>query len=288
MNDHTGDHHARIRDQYSESVGKAFYRCVMGDGCPSIHYGLYASDATSMRAAIAAANAGLLDIAVRIMGNDPCRDVLDLGAGPGGSAHFVAARTGAHVTCVDLCEHHHRENLDTARRLGLADQVSIWHGPFERLPASWSGRFDLLWSQEALCHARGVMEVLVECHRVLRPGGAMVFSDILLATDAGHDRASAFRQVNAVTECRTEEEYRRMLAAAGFTGIAFKDWSDHLPANFRRMRARIETHRDALTDAGVPRELIDRFAASLDERLYWKPGEVLRWGAFAAVKPGAC
>lgn len=284
MSDDTG-HHARIRDQYSESAGKAFYRCVMGDGSPSIHYGLYDSGSTSMREAIAAANGRLLAIARSRMDGGACLEVLDLGSGPGGSAHFVAAETSAKVTCVDLCEHHHSENLENAIKLGIDAFISTWHGSFERLPGPWSGHFDLVWSQEALCHARDPAAVFKEAFRALRAGGVMVFSDILMAGDAGDGRTTAFQRVNAVMKCGTVEEYRGMLAAAGFTGIGFEDWSIHLPANFLRMQAQIDTHRGALMKAGVDRDLIDRFAASLAERLAWKPGEVLRWGAFAAVKP---
>ena len=281
----TNDHHSRIREQYSEAVGSLFYRQVMGDGGAAIHYGLYDSAGTTMREAVAAASARMLDIARQRMHGGRPGEVVDLGAGPGESACFLAAETRAMVTCVDLCEHHQRATQQAAAGLGLMSLVSSWQGSFERLPAAWSERFDLAWSQEAFCHAQSVTAAFQEAFRVLREGGIMVFSDILLADGTEEEKASAFRNVNAVTQCRTEQEYRRELLAAGFVDVTFEDWSAQLPANFRRMRAQIDEHRSDLLMAGVPADFIDRFAASLDERLRWSAGQVLRWGMFAAGKP---
>ena len=127
-----------------------------------------------------------------------------------------------------------------------------------------------------------------EAFRVLRPGGALVFSDILLADDADDAddaMAAAFRQVNAVTFLRTAAEITAWMARQGFDSIRQQDWSAHLPENFRRMRCQIDRHRRELRAAGVAGELLDRFAASLDQRLSWPAGSVLRWQAFAASKP---
>ena len=54
----------------------------------------------------------------------------------------------------------------------------------------------------------------------------------------------------------------------------------HLRANFTAMLSQIELHRTKLTDAGVPPARIDGFARSLDHRLAWTGGHVMRWAAF--------
>lgn len=284
MNEETR-HHEKIREQYAPDTGAMFYRLVMGDGAPVIHYGIYQNAATPMRVATAAATERLLEIALLAAAGRLPRQVLDLGSGPGGPAHHIAARTGAQVTCVDLCELHHRENESIAADLGLAEKIHTWCGSFESLPEEWDGRFDLVWSQEAICHALDPEAVFRGAFRVLRPGGTLVFSDILVADHADESTADAFRLVNAVTSFRTASEITAQMTRQGFGGIRLEDWSAHLPENFRRMRHQIERHRHELCAMGVDQAWLDRFAASLDQRLAWPAGSVLCWQALAATKP---
>jgi sarcosine/dimethylglycine N-methyltransferase len=282
------DHHHNIREQYASESGAAFYRSVMGDGAPVIHYGIYDTPATPMREATENATRRLLDIALRRRGGVMPAEIIDLGSGPGGSAHLLARETCATVTCVDLCEAHHLENETLARTFGLGERIRTWTGSFERLPEEWNCRFDLAWSQEALCHSQDKTAALCEALRVLRPGGILVFSDILLAENAPAEEAEVFSKVNAVTRWSTASEHLRHLADAGFEEVVHHDWTPHLTENFRRMRDRIIRDRDALLDSGVSPDLLDRFACSLDQRIAWQPGSVLVWGVFACRSGGEC
>ena len=280
------DHLQNIREQYASESGVAFYRSVMGDGAPVIHYGIYESPATLMREATETATRRLLEIALQRLGGVFPAESIDLGSGPGGPAHLLARETGAIVTCVDLCERHHLENEAIASSLGLGDRIRTWTGSFERLPAEWCGRFDLAWSQEALCHSQDKTAALREARRVLRPGGILAFSDILLAENAPAEETEVFSKVNVVTHWNTAGEHLRHLAEVGFEEIVHHDWTPHLGENFRRMRARIAQSRDALSAAGVQAELLDRFADSLDKRIAWIPGSVLEWGVFSCRRGG--
>lgn len=274
-------HHSLVRSQYSLESGTPFYRQVMGDGSPVIHYGIYESPEISMRQATENSSQCLLDIAIRHLSSSKLGQIVDLGSGPGGSAHLLAQKTQATVTCVDLCEHHHQENLAIAASLGIAEQVRTWTGSFESLPNDWSKRFDLAWSQEAFCHAADKPAAFHEAHRVLRNDGILVFSDILLAEDAPSEASEVYSRVNAVARWTTVNQHILDLTVAGFSEVTFHDWTPYLAENFNRMLLQIQTHRAALQEAGVPNDMLDRFAESLGERLRWSPGKVLRWGAFS-------
>jgi SAM-dependent methyltransferase len=275
----------RILDQYASDAGRSLYRHVMGDGSDHIHYGFYRDGGTPMREALEASCRRLLDLALSRPDRAPLRDILDLGAGAGGPAKCLLAWTDARLTCVDLGEAPLRDLENWAEASGLASRMRTWRGSFGALPDTWNAGFDLVWSQDALCHADDRAAVFSEARRALRPGGAFVFSDILLAEDAPGEQVRAFTAVNAVQNLGTARAYARDLRQAGFGEVHCEDWTPRLDANFRRMRMQIESRRPQMRKDGVGEELLATFAQALDTRLRWPPGSVLEWRAFLCV-PG--
>lgn len=274
------DIHARVLAQYSDDRGAEFYRCVMGGGGPSIHYGHYTTPDTPMREAAQASTAALLEMADR-HGASHRHRVIDLGSGAGGPAHQIAARTGAKVTCVDLSGDLHRANLREAESAGLIDRIETCQASFDALPPEWSNKFDLAWSQDALCHAPDRPTVFREVRRVLNPDGLFVLSDILRDDNATEAGVAAFTGVNAVNALASPTKTTAALESAGFTILETQDWSHHLRANFSAMLAQIQLHREAMIAEGVSEARIDTFARSLENRLTWSADPVMRWMAFA-------
>lgn len=298
-------HLQRVVAQYTEQGADYFYRCVMGDGGGDIHYGIYQDNSDTMQKATQRSSRRLLEIAVKkrqascfakggasptaftgIDGGENSSvklqtvEILELGSGTGSTARWLARQTDCRVTCVDLCQQHSLLNLKQIAAEGLEGRVAVHTGMFEQLPNSWSGRFDWVWSQEAICHARKKGDVYNEAKRVLKPGGIFVCSDILYSDQCPASALEAFTNVNAVTRLESRKTMEWELTRAGFIEIEYEDWSDQLPENFRRMLEQIEKHRRELISAGVSEDLIERFAEALRLRLTWAPSEVLCWGAF--------
>lgn len=278
------DHHRRVLEQYSKESGAIFYRQVMGDGGADIHYGIYGPSAIEMQDATKASTARLFELATQQLGDDLPREVIDLGAGRGGAAQEIAQRTGAKVVCVELCDHHNEANELQASTIGIRQQIETWTCSFERLPDNWTGRFDLVWSQEAICHAADKSAAISEAIRVLRPGGVFAFSDILLVESAPPEEAKAFTSLNAVVQLSTHAEYANHLRNVGVVDITYEDWTAHLPANFASMRQKIRQQYTNLVRQGVAASFLDQFAAALAQRLLWPTGAVMQWGAFCCRK----
>lgn len=96
-------------------------------------------------------------------------DVLDVGAGDGSVAAFVAPRCRT-LTCVDTSD---RMVEAAKRRLARAKNVTITKGDGDSLPFA-DAAFDVALVFHTLTYAAKPQRVLDECARVLRPGGRLV------------------------------------------------------------------------------------------------------------------
>lgn len=156
------------------------------------------------------------------------------------------------------------------------------------LPAEWVGAFDFIWSAEVLCHAGDKAELLTQLARCLRPGGALVFSDIMGADAADEGALKAFTDRNATTALGRPSAYRAAIGAAGLTCLAFWDNSHHLERYFRAMVAQIDAHEAEMLAAGLSEAYLANWRKSLASRSETQAAHgVFAWGVFVARKPDA-
>ncbi len=150
--------------------------------------------------------------------------VLDVCAGLGGPARFLARRFGCRVVGVDL----NRGRCAAGRRLtalvGLSRQVRMVNADAEALPFR-TGVFTAAVSQEGLLHVSDKSAALGECARVLRPGGRIAFSDWIATSRLGDGERRRLHEWMAAARLQTITGYRALLARAGFAGIEAEDLS---------------------------------------------------------------
>jgi len=118
-------------------------------------------------------------------------DVLDAGAGDGTIAQLVAPRARS-VTVFDQSE----KMLAAAReRLGKQDDVvaRFVAGDVHAMPFD-DASFDQVLLLNVLTHTRAPQKALVECARVLRPGGSLVV--VTLDAHAHADVVAAYRHLH--------------------------------------------------------------------------------------------
>lgn len=103
--------------------------------------------------------------------------VLDVCAGLGGPARFLAARRSCRVVGLELNGGRAAGGARLTHRVGLSQRVVLVRGDAQRLPFG-DATFDACISQEAFLHVPDKVAVLSGCHRVLRLGGRLARSSL--------------------------------------------------------------------------------------------------------------
>ena len=164
--------------------------------------------------------------------------VLDVCAGLGGPARFLASRRGAAVVALEL---HAGRAAGAARLNHMVKQarVSVVRADATALPFG-AGRFDACLSQEALLHIADKAAVLGECHRVLERGGRLAFTDWIAFPRLADRERRQLWELMAASTLQTLDGYRELLGQSGFTAVEAEDLSSEWRAIVRK---RIELHR---------------------------------------------
>lgn len=197
------------------------------------------------------------DLIVGMLGLRPGLRMLEIGAGSGWPALYMAARTGCDVVLTDLP----LDGLRIAARRAIDDRLSgtclAAVADAACLPFA-SGTFDALSHSDVLCCLVRKREVLAECRRILRWDGLMAFSVIYIpeGLDA-EDHALAVETAPEFVE--TDMDYPAMLEATDWQILERHDFTATFAQSCRaRLRLEQEAREVLLPVAG---------AAELDRRL---------------------
>lgn len=160
----------------------------------------------------------------------PGETVLDLGSGAGIDALLAARRVGAggRVIGIDMTP----EMLEKARRNAAAagfDHVEFRAGRLESLPVDGDS-IDAVTSNCVINLVPDKAAVFVEIARVLRPGGRLVISDIVLDGDLPEEITSdIIAHSGCLAGAMPRERYFGLLRAAGLSDPEILAEVDFLP-----------------------------------------------------------
>jgi sarcosine/dimethylglycine N-methyltransferase len=265
-----------------------FYKYVMGGGGFDIHYGIFRSPSDTVYEASKATNDRLLTCLDWIRPVTVDSWVLDLGSGHGGISHEIAARFGCRVTGVNISPQQNEMNLEEARRLGVKGLVDVTLCNFnDGLPEDWTSVFTHVVSCEVLCHAASKPDLFRDIKRVLKPGGAFVFTDIMGADGANERVLKDFTDRNATIKMARPAEYIALIADSGLQGPSFIDFSPHLVHYFQSMLDQIKKHTADMLAEGCSEEYLTKWVKSLTSRVETQlEHKVFAWGIFCSRLEG--
>jgi ubiquinone/menaquinone biosynthesis C-methylase UbiE len=169
----------------------------------------------------------------------PADHILDIGSGIGGPARYFANRFGCRVSGIDLTS----EFCDVARHLTrllkLEQRVTFEVGDALAMPfgdASFGGAYSMNVSMNIADKGALYREI----HRVLKPGGWLVLSEVAKGEGGQLDFPTPWAASAHTSFLSTPEETRRGLRDAGFDVMRLRDTLEEAKAFGARSRAMVE------------------------------------------------
>lgn len=169
--------------------------------------------------------------------------LLDVACGHGASAVLAARELGCEVVGLEYGEGAVAEAGAAARAAGVASRVSFVRGDAEALPFA-DGSFDAVLCECSLCTFPDKARAAGEIRRVLRPGGRVALSDVVV------DRArlpDSLRGPLAALACVGDAlslaGYAELLGAAGLVVQAVESRDEDAALLARRVHERLRGAR---------------------------------------------
>lgn len=267
------------RSYYNSDDADLFYFTVWGG--EDIHIGLYQSEEQSIRAA---ARLTVERMADRVGPLTAQTRVLDMGAGYGGAARYLAKTFGCQVVALNLSEVENARDRDMNAQQGLDHLITVVDGSFDQVPDG-DASFDVVWSQDAILHSDDREKVLAEVARVLKPGGGFVFTDPMQADDADAEQLQPIYDRIHLTSLASPGFYDRVGAEQGLELVGFEPHTEQLTRHYGRVLAELADREQEVRDAGVSQDYIDRMKKGLRHWVEGGQAGQLAWGIFLFRKP---
>jgi sarcosine/dimethylglycine N-methyltransferase len=267
------------RQYYNSDDADNFYFHVWGGD--DIHIGLYVFPAESILAASRRTVQRMADQVVQGLGSNS--RVLDVGAGYGGAARYLANTYGCQVTALNLSEKENERNREMNRTLSLDQAIDVVDGSFESVPAA-DASFDLAWSQDAILHSGHRDRVIGEIARVLRPGGELIFTDPMQADDCPEGVLQPVLDRIHLESLGSIAFYREAAARHGLQELEVLELTNNLVVHYMRVRDELARVRDELAGK-VSDAYIERMLAGLGHWVEAGERGYLRWGILHFQRP---
>jgi ubiquinone/menaquinone biosynthesis C-methylase UbiE len=174
----------------------------------------------------------------RIVNLAPRARLLDVAAGNGASAVFLAARFGCEVVGIDYSGKNVEEAARNAQDRGLRDRVSFQRADAERLPFA-DGSFDAVICECAFCTFPDKAAAASEFTRVLRVGGQVGLSDLTRNGALAPELDGLLSWIACIADARPLATYVSLLSAAGLDVRVAEEHNAALTELVNQVRTRI-------------------------------------------------
>jgi cyclopropane fatty-acyl-phospholipid synthase-like methyltransferase len=264
---------ASVAETYYDSRdADEFYFHIWGG--EDIHIGLYEQPSDAIAEASRRTVESMADELSTVP--DDRHRIIDVGAGYGGAARYLAKRFGSRVVCLNISEVENNRNRKANREQGVENLVSVRHGSFEDIPEP-DGSFDVAWSQDAILHSGDRDRVIAEIARVLRPGGEFVFTDPMQADDCPSGVLQPVYDRIHLESLGSVRFYRGAAARHGLEEVSIRPMPKQLRTHYAAVRAALQARYDEIVRI-ASKDYVDRMLGGLQHWVDAADTGYLNWG----------
>ena len=253
------------KDYYNSDDADNFYFTIWGG--EDIHIGLYESKNESIFDASRRTVEHIASLAHNLNNNT---HVLDIGAGYGGAARFLAKTYGCKVSALNLSKVENQRDRDITKQQGLDHLIEVVDGNFE-------DSFHVVWSQDAILHSGNRTKVFQEVVRVLKDGGEFIFTDIMQADDCPEGILQPIYDRIHLTSLGSLSFYRKTAQSLGLEEIGYEDHTLQLVQHYFQVLKETERCEDDLKKL-ISMEYIQHMKQGLRHWVEGGKNRYLEWG----------
>lgn len=202
--------------------------------------------------------------------------VIDLGAGYGGAARYLAKTYGCSVCCLNLSELQNQRNRQLNQEQNLEKLIEVTQGSFEHIPYG-DNSFDIIWSQDAILHSSDRTQVLKEVKRVLKSGGELIFTDPMQSETCPPGVLKPAFERLGISNMGSYHFYSQTAQDLGFEELNFIDLSANVPIHYRRFGEEVRKRYQEVVRITSP-EFADKTLKSIEPWIDYYQKNYMQWG----------
>lgn len=268
----------KTKNYYDSEAADRFYFNVWGG--EDIHIGIYESDDEPISDASRRTVEQMSSLIPQKITKDT--KILDMGAGYGGSARYLAKTYGCKVVALNLSELQNQRDRKMNREANLGHHIDVVDGNFEKVPFD-DNSFDVIWSQDSFLHSGNREQVIVEASRLLKSGGTFIFTDPMQVKDVPKKELKPVLDRIHLETMGSIAFYRHMATKYGFEEVVIEDHTSQLINHYGRIKKELKgRYQEIIKICGS--DYVDRMIEGLTHWVDKGEKNYLKWGILVFTK----
>jgi sarcosine/dimethylglycine N-methyltransferase len=213
----------------------------------------------------------------------PGQRVIEAACGVGSTARYLAKNFAVRVQATNIAEMQLTEGRELTAQAGLSNLIEFSYADYHELPFP-DASFDVWWCQEALLYAIDKRRVFNEAIRVVRPGGHLIMSDLLLGDAVAGPARAEFTSILKAPNMWSIRQWDELIATLPVNILERQDWARHTEATFKNVLANLMTVRAEFTRK-VGAEIVDNSIKRVTVQYDAARAGNLGWCFYALQRP---
>lgn len=269
----------QITEQYYDSKNAdEFYHTVWGG--EDIHIGIYEDENTPI---LKASKRTVKKMATMAEPITPGTEIIDIGAGYGGAARYLAQNYDCQISCLNLSKVENKRNQEKNKVQGLDHLIEVVTGNFEEMPFK-EEKFDVLWSEDAILHSDNKKKVFEEAYRIAKKGATFIFTDPMQSDDCPEGVLQPILERIHLKQLGSVKMYRELADTVGFSVAEIIEMPEQLVYHYSAVLSKLEKEENQLLKIGCEQTYIENMKKGLRHWIEGGKKGYLNWGILKFVK----